>query len=174
MTDDRLRIPDSHPERTTGVLTVLALLMSLLAAVVQPAQPSHASTMEQIWVDSDSGLALAGYDPLSYFVDGRARLGRADYELSWRGVTWRFSNEGNLEAFRRNSHVYAPQLGGYGVMAIVKGWPATGNPEIWAVYDNKLYLFHSEASFTAWSLDRLKWTKLAVDRWPGVRKTLSR
>src|SRR6266567_5900150 len=56
-----------------------------------------------------TGLAIDGFDPVSYFVDGAPRLGRPDFELRFGGASWRFVNEGNMAAFAADPVVYAPR-----------------------------------------------------------------
>src|SRR6202048_3370241 len=67
-----------------------------------------------------TGLAIDGYDPVSYFVDVTPRLGRPDLELRSSGVSWRFVNEGNMAAFAADPDVYAPQFGGHDPLAIAR------------------------------------------------------
>lgn len=174
MSKNRPLTVDSQPNSAVVLLTGLAMLLCVLAFVSSPWGRAQASTMERIWTDPVSGIALSGYDPLSYFVDGKPRLGRAEHEVTWGGVTWRFTNEGNAVVFRRDANVYAPQFGGHGVVSIAKGWPASGNPELWSLFDGKLYFFHSLEALETWKADRKRWTRQAASRWPQVQKQLSR
>lgn len=103
-----------------------------------------------ILVDPATGLALAGYDPVAYFVDRRPRRGKERYEYFWSGVVWRFLNQGNLAAFAAEPEVYAPRYGGYDPLALAAGTFTHGNPAIWAAYDNRLYLFFSSAHRFRW------------------------
>ena len=58
-----------------------------------------AATTERVVVNRHTGLAIDGFDPVAYFVDGAPKHGRAELELRSGGATWRFRNEGNRAAF---------------------------------------------------------------------------
>ena len=59
------------------------------------------------------------------------------------GAIWRFRNEGNLAAFAADPEVYMPQFGGYDPVGIARGVSTAGYAELWAVFDQRLYLFHT-------------------------------
>lgn len=150
------------------LVPVLVMLIGIFA------QPSAASTSERIWTGDASGLAIGGYDPIAYFVDGKPRMGLPSFEWTWHGVTWQFRNTGNLIAFKRHPGVYAPRFGGYGVMAAAEGLSARGHPHIWSIHKGRLYLFYSQAARSAWRKDPDTWTQAAETKWPAILKTLSR
>src|ERR1700760_4979532 len=56
---------------------------------------AHAATTERVVVNRFSGLAIEGFDPVAYFADGVAEVGREQFEASEAGAVWRFRNEGN-------------------------------------------------------------------------------
>lgn len=93
--------------------------------------------------DPITGYALAGHDPVSYFVDGRPRPGSREHMVFWGGVEWIFVNEGNLAAFKRDPQAYAPLFAGCGGYALSDGFASAGNPFIYAVINGRLVLFHS-------------------------------
>src|SRR6185436_9015477 len=86
-----------------------------------------------------TGLAIDGFDPVAYFVDGKPRAGRPDLELRSGGASWRFANEGNMAAFAADPDVYAPQFGGHDPVAVVRGAATPGHPELWLIADSHLY-----------------------------------
>src|SRR5438067_391670 len=47
---------------------------------------------ERVVADKLSGVAIGGYDPVAYFVAGRAVSGSPDFQLAWNGAAWRFAN----------------------------------------------------------------------------------
>ena len=49
-----------------------------------------AATTEWVVVNRYTGLAIDGFDPVAYFVDGAPKAGRAELELRSGGATWRF------------------------------------------------------------------------------------
>ena len=74
----------------------------------------QAATDERTVVNSRTGLAISGFDPVAFFTDGKAEFGRPDMELSLGGAVWRFRNEGNRATFSEHPDAYMPRFGGYG------------------------------------------------------------
>src|ERR687897_3752699 len=70
-----------------------------------------------------SGVALDGFDPVSYFLGNGPKPGLPEHELVWGGVAWRFASAANREAFRRDPDAYAPRFGGYDAEAGGAGLP---------------------------------------------------
>lgn len=136
--------PDFPPRRMpdAGRLALLMLLCFLV--------PSKALTDERFWFDNSTGLAIGGFDPVSYFTHVRPQLGSEKHEYVWKDVAWRFENEGNLEAFRRDPEIYAPRFGGHGSVALSTGHLTPGNPRVFLVMEGKLYLFYSASNKTVW------------------------
>ncbi|MBC7582347.1 hypothetical protein FNL55_08605 [Tardiphaga sp. vice352] len=143
-------------------------LILLLAAVPVP---GHAGTTERVVTDRFTGLAIAGFDPVAYFTDARPLPGDAAFELSEAGVVWRFRNEGNRASFAANPEIYSPQFGGYDPVDVARGVAYPGNPQLFLVLNQRLYLFgHAEsrdafaaAPATALAEARKRWTTLQVE-----------
>lgn len=144
-----------------------------LLAGLAPAQAQSAATSEMLVFDARSGLALYGFDPVAYFTDGAARTGDEDLEYSWRGVGWRFVNEGNRAAFEKDPEVYTPQFGGYDPVAVARGIARPGHPEFFLVHDQQLFLFYSAEARDAFAADAEAMAAQAKAEWPAVSKTLS-
>jgi hypothetical protein len=121
-----------------------------------------------------TGLAIDGYDPVSYFVDGTPRLGRPDFELRFGGASWRFVNEGNMAAFAADPDVYAPQFGGHDAIAIVRGAATPGHPSLWLIEESHLYLFYSDEARAAFAKDPESALEAAERYWPAVRRNIPR
>ncbi len=118
-----------------------------------------------------TGLAISGFDPVAYFVDGEAKIGRPELELSHGGTVWRFLNEGNRTAFVAHPEVYAPRFGGYDPVAIARGASVPGHPQIWTVVAERLYLFYSEPARDAFVADPGRIIDAAERKWPEVVRT---
>ena len=61
-------------------------------------------------LDND-GIALDGADPVAY-RNGEGLLGTPEYTFELRGVTYRFANPENLEAFQADPAKYIPDFAG--------------------------------------------------------------
>ena len=154
----------------------LILGLALLAASVAGfwhADAVRAATTEQIVVDRNTGLAIYGFDPVSYFTDGKAQAGEVELEINHGGAAWRFRNEGNRAAFAEHPEIYMPRYGGHDPIAIGRGTARPGHPDFWAIHENKLFLFFSEDAKLEFELDPAGTILQADANWPHVRETLT-
>lgn len=91
----------------------------------------------------EKGIALEGYDPVSYFEQKPAE-GRDDFRLSHRGVIYRFSSRDNLNRFKATPEKYEPAYGGWCAFAMGEsGEKVKIDPETYTILDGKLYLFYN-------------------------------
>lgn len=148
-----------------------ALLPGLLLAALPAA--SHAdSLVTTIVTDPLTGVAMDGYDPVSYFIEAEPLPGKPDYEYQWEGVSWYFANAANRDAFIRAPDIYAPQYGGYCMMSLARGYLSDGKPGIYLVDRTKLFLFYSTANREAFRLAQAEASKTAAANWPDLAKQL--
>ncbi|MBX9775308.1 MAG: hypothetical protein K2Y71_12975 [Xanthobacteraceae bacterium] len=136
------------------------------------ALPIGAATTEHIVVDRNTGLAIHGYDPVAYFTDGAPTLGRGEFEHRHAGVVWRFRNPGNLAAFVADPEVYMPRFGGYDPVGLGRNVAIAGDPRIFSIEDERLYLFQSPETKAIFAVNREQVTAAADEAWPAVQKTL--
>jgi hypothetical protein len=146
---------------------VLALGMSGNLSVLR------AATTERVVVDWHTGLAIAGYDPVAYFTDGRAMVGRGEFEFRHAGAVWRFRNAGNRDAFAARPDVYTPQFGGYDPVSAARGVAVAGNPLVWSVLGERLYLFYNEAARGSFGGHAGRVLAAAERKWPGILASLT-
>ena len=104
-------------------------------------------------VNRYTGLAIEGFDPVAYFVDGQASVGLAEFEASAAGAVWRFRNEGNRASFAAHPEIYGPQFGGYDPVDVARGVTVAGNPWFWLISGQRLYLFGREDNRKAFAAD---------------------
>lgn len=147
-------------------------LATLLTVVTVSFAPLRAAVTERVITDRHTGLAMDGYDPVAYFTDSRPKMGRPEFEYRFKGVIWRFSNEGNRDAFAENSDVYVPRFGGYDPIAIARGVAVPGNPTLWVVAHERLYLFYSNDARESFNADVTGAVAAADAAWPGVSQSL--
>lgn len=152
----------------TGLSAATALLVWLAAV-----PPGGAATTELLVVDRHTGLAISGFDPMAYFVDGGPKLGKSEFELRHAGAVWRFRNAGNRAAFAAHPEVYAPRFGGYDAIGVARGVALAGEPGLWAVTGERLYLFYTPENRMAFAAETLQVIAAADKRWPAVQLTLA-
>jgi YHS domain-containing protein len=136
--------------------------------------PLLAAQVERLVINPNSGLAISGFDPVAYFTDQKAMMGRPDIELTLNGAVWRFLNEGNRAAFKEHPEVYSPQFGGYDAVAIDRMTSVRGHPLIWALSGERLYFFYNESSRAAFLDNPGRIAASATRKWPEVARTIGR
>ena len=134
----------------------------------------RAATNEPTAVNSLTGLAISGFDPVAFFTDGKPEFGQPDMELSLGGAVWRFRNEGNRAAFSEHPDVYMPRFGGYDPVAIARGTSVPGHPLFWAVTGGRLYLFYSDTARAAFVAEPGRIIEAAERKWLEVARTIGR
>ena len=149
-----------------------AILAGMLIGCWTDIAKLSAATTERIVTDYHTGLAISGFDPVAYFTKSKALIGRADIETWFAGATWRFSNEGNREAFTDHPEVYMPAFGGYDPMGVARGVAVPGHPELWLIIGERLYLFHNSKTREAFAAAPEQFIALANRQWPDVESTL--
>jgi hypothetical protein len=147
----------------------------LLGVAVQGclAPAAQASTTERVVINRFSGLAIEGFDPVAYFTDAQAMLGRQEFEASQAGAVWRFRNASNRASFIAHPDIYGPQFGGYDPIDLARGVTVAGNPRFWLVSGQRLYLFSREQNRNAFAAAPAAVLRNATARWPGLEQSLA-
>lgn len=159
------------PRQQRKMRLALGLSAGLACALAcAPAAPAA----EPLVVNPDTGLALSGFDPVAYFVDGKPEFGRAELEFRNNGVVWRFRNEGDRAAFADHPEVYIPRFGGYDPVAVARGTSVPGHPLFWSVTGERLYLFYSEGARAEFLADPGGVIARAERKWPEVARGIAR
>jgi hypothetical protein len=155
---------------------VWTILVSILGAcgiaAVLTSDDGVAAVTERVVTSARTGLAIDGIDPVAYFTDSKPLEGRPEYEYRHLGAIWRFRNDGNRAAFAQSPDVYAPRYGGYDPVAIARGVAVAGNPLLWVVSGQRLYLFFSNEAQMQFIADHSRIAAEADAHWPAVAATL--
>lgn len=114
------------------------------------------------------GVAVGGYDPVSYFTDGGPRPGSPQIATSYRGASWYFATVENRDRFLADPQGYAPAYGGYCAWAVAQGDLAKGDPAYWDIVDGRLYLNYDEAIQIRWRKDIPGFIVRSEENWPGL------
>ena len=158
--------------RLVGLGTGLLAAAAAIGGLAAPAA-IRAATTELIVVDRNSGIAIGGFDPVAYFIDGVAMPGKGDFEASFAGAVWRFRNEGNRGAFLADPDTYLPRFGGYDPTGVARGAAVPGDPRLWVMQGRRLYLFYTAEARDLFAGDAEAVIAAADLRWPSVQRTLS-
>jgi YHS domain-containing protein len=139
----------------------------LLAAALLLASAGYAAALDPVW-SNWRGLAVAGYDPVAYFTDGKPVEGSSDFTTEWKGTTWRFASAAHRDAFKADPDKYAPQYGGYCAWAVSQDKTAGIDPQAWKIVDGKLYLNYDQDVRAKWEKDVPGNIRKADANWPGL------
>lgn len=114
------------------------------------------------------GVAIKGYDPVAYFIDGKPVKGNKSFEHEFMNATWRFASAAHRDAFVKDPQKFLPQYGGYCAYGVSKGYAVGVDPEAWKIVEGKLYLNYDKDVQKAWMQDIPGRIKKADENWPKI------
>ena len=139
------------------------VLMSFLFSI------TIAATAQKSEVFNTPDGAIHGYDPVAYFKENKPVKGNEKYSLTWKSATWHFVSQQNLDAFKANPEMYAPQYGGYCAYGLADGHKATTEPDAWLISDGKLYLNYNKDVQVKWKMKQAEYIQTANKNWPALK-----
>lgn len=116
-----------------------------LAGLVQAQPPTTSGGSGQAVLNLDNTVAVHGYDPVAYFEDNQAVKGNRRILERLGGATYYFASRASRYTFLSDAPRYQPQFGGYCASSMAMGRLEDIDPEVFAVYQGKLYLFNNAA-----------------------------
>ncbi|MEM7155665.1 MAG: YHS domain-containing (seleno)protein [Myxococcota bacterium] len=116
----------------------------------------------------EQGRGLRGFDPLAYHTDGQALLGRAEHTFEWKGAKWQFSSEENMKKFSAEPERYSPANGGWCTFGVVLGKKFDGDPSVWLIDDDSLYVFLNEEVKAKFLEDQAGNMTKVKTNWPTI------
>ena len=114
------------------------------------------------------GLALEGYDPVSYFVDGKPAKGDPKIEATYNGALYHFVSQDHRAIFETDPAKYVPAYGGYCGYAASLGKVRPANPLLWSIVDGRLIVQHTQGAADLWAQDVAGNKKKADAFWPRL------
>lgn len=144
-----------------------ALLSVALAVTAVPALTQIAAAAEEINIVD--GYAVHGYDVVAYFTEGKPVPGNNRFTAEHDGATYRFASAAHRDRFAADPAKYAPQYGGYCAFGAAMGRKFDGDPQAWAIVDDKLYLNLNKDVQARWKGNIPGFLKGAENNWPLIR-----
>ncbi len=144
----------------------LVIAISVAAAALG-CLPARAALAPDIVTAEYSGLAIGGYDPVTYF-EHDARKGRPEYTAMWAGAAWQFANEGDMRAFLAAPEIYAPAFGGYCATSLARGERVEADPRLFVVHRGRVYLFYSRENRDAFLAAPDRFATRARHEWQAL------
>jgi len=112
------------------------------------------------------GVALGGYDPVTYFTDGGPKKGEATIEATFDGALYHFVSQDNRATFEKDPTKYAPAYGGFCGYAASIGKVRPADPLIWSIVDGQLIVQHTKGADELWKKDVAGNKSKADKYWP--------
>ena len=116
-----------------------------------------------------NGVALHGYDPVTYLETQAPQKGAEQFSYNWKGATWRFVSADNRKKFAGNPGAFAPQFGGYCAKAVSENHTADVDPLAYKVVNGKLYLNYDAKVQKLWEQDIPGRIANAEKYWPNLQ-----
>ncbi|WP_395627448.1 YHS domain-containing (seleno)protein [Daejeonella sp.] len=122
----------------------------------------------------ENGIAIQGYDPVSYVSINKATKGKSTISANYQGVVYHFSSEANKKQFLSNPSKYEPQYGGWCAFAMGDyGKKVEVDPETFKIIEDKLYLYYNayfNNTLKSWNKDEKNLKAKADKNWSNIIK----
>ncbi len=153
------RITAAAVRNTGRTLALLALILFAGAA--------HAAK-DPIYTSLFNNKAASGYDVVSYFTEAAPVEGNENYKTTYKDADWYFASQANLDMFLANPEKYAPQYGGYCAYAAALGSTAKGDPLLYHIHEDKLFLNINKDIKQKWLGEKINYIEKADKAWPDL------
>lgn len=115
----------------------------------------------------DKGVALSGYDPVSYFSKTKPQKGKISY--NYEGIIYKFISTENLTLFKNSPQKYLPAYGGWCAYAMgLNGEKVKVDPENFKIVDGAINLFYRTTfsnTLNDWNKNETKLKRQAHINW---------
>jgi YHS domain-containing protein len=116
-------------------------------------------------------VALKGYDPVSYFTDGKPEKGSSEFTFAFDDTTYWFQSAEHRDKFAANPEHFAPQFDGYCAVQLSRGRKVEADPEAWTITNGKLYVFSGKRGVPIFHKQPVAIAAKASENWPKLRAT---
>lgn len=110
----------------------------------------------------ETGFAASGYDVVAFHsltqvapgsTQPEAIPGKASITADYNNAVWAFSSEGNRDKFLADPAKYAPAYDGHCAYGVAQGGKVPGNPNLWRIVEDTLYLNINPQVVSLWEPD---------------------
>jgi len=119
------------------------------------------------WAGNQLAVALSGYDTVSYHT-GTPQMGEARINHFHNGAIWYFSSTENRDLFAADPDRYAPAYDGYCSWAASQGYKAPGDPTVWEIVDDRLFVQVHPRAQELWQADIPAYIIAGDENWPRI------
>jgi len=155
--------------RLSSVSCVVTVVLMLLLGPILISQAQADEAARRRNFNTENGIALREFDPVSYFNSSRPLKGNSRYYVNHKGITYYFANAENVEEFKKNPDKYEPAYGGWCAYTVaLNGERVKINPVTYKIIDGKLHLFYNyngDNRLSKWNKDEAKFRAAANRNW---------
>jgi YHS domain-containing protein len=159
--------------RFFAVFTLLVALTANIACAGQGQMMKEEGSMTKeshnTSAVSNSLVGVQGYDLVSYQTSEKPLRGNGNHIVEHHGITYQFVNEVNKDKFAKNPHKYLPAYGGYCAYGVAVGKKFVGDPDVWKIVDNTLYLNLDNKIQGIWNKDISGNIQKAESKWGQIK-----
>ena len=148
----------------------MKLAPMLLAAATLTIAGSTAALSYSSPINVDKkGVALHGYDPVTYFDLDKPQKGSEKFAFTYFGAKWYFVSAENRKKFAQSRGTLIPEYGGYCAKAVSENKLADVDPLAYKLVGGKLYLNSDMKVQKIWEQDISGRISKADEYWPSLR-----
>lgn len=149
-------------------LILLGLFFQILPSAGQAPVPGNSNLRKKHFWLTQSGVALDGYDPVSYF-NGKPQKGSAKQQFSFYGIVYWFASAENKAEFQQHPEKYEPAYGGWCAYAVgAKAEKVEPDPTNFKIVQGKVNLFYRDFfsnTLSDWNKDEKSLKSKADQNW---------
>lgn len=143
----------------------LFLFLTLAGLGVLPALADPEKNLVNM---DDHGIALQGYDPVSFFTQDKPMKGKTELHSLYQGATYLFASQEDKTAFEANPAQYAPQFGGFCAYGVSQGHTAQVKIDAYQIVDGKLLMQYDQGVRDLFNQDKIGNLAKAQANWPKI------
>ena len=140
-----------------------------MVGVIAAASCGSAARAQHAASTGDMRVALKGYDPVSYFTDGKPEQGSAEFTFAFDDTTYWFKSAEHKAKFAAEPERYAPQFDGFCAVQLSRGRKVEADPEAWEITNGKLYVFSGKGGVPIFQKQPVAISEKAAENWPQLR-----
>ena len=118
------------------------------------------------WAHANNGFDVVAYHSLE--ANAEPVKGSEVFSEEFKGETWLFASQENLDAFRADPDRWRPKYGNYCAWAMARNKFAKGDPAVWHIHGGALYLNVSPRFKREWLANIERDIARADANWPGI------
>lgn len=174
--------PSKLSRRVSAVIVALSVAAAMGTTPAHAQQATGGGMQDQMAkptmgmgrgpVNTDvSGMALKGYDAVSYHMGASPVVGSEAFVATHEGATYRFASAENRDRFMADPGRYVPAYGGYCAMGVAGNRKFDVDPMAFTIVEGRLYLNKDMGTRRSWMRDITGNNAKADANWPNVMRS---